>query len=1472
MSEIIGAVSIKVMPDTKGFRKAAKAQLKVIEETLDDIEIKFKADFKDAVKDAAAARKAMEQAAKKSIRIKFDFDNAEQVKGQLAKVDKELQRFRKYDVNLKVKLNEAELREARDLLAEHNDEIWDDFRERVLERINDGMKGVKLKPDIDQRAFRNKIDDLYSSLEEKEMLQVKPNLSAEEKFRLEREISNIEAEIQAVIGEASRRYAQFQLRWLGRTRTVSFVPVVNAAAAAKVSGILAGITGGRILTNTFAGFKNFLTDLDKAVPKIMAWTNVLTNLFAGVTAFLSNTVTSLMDIARIAGAGLALPGILGGLAIGLASTVNAFADWNDVFPTFKKNWNDMREQMSDAFWKEAAEPFRELAKSLFPQFLKNIVKTNTALGGFFGNLAKSLDKVFDNQLDNMFKDLNRSIQIFGKYTTNVASVLKQLGDVGAGNLPRLARWFGEVTKEFDEWLKKKGPDGLQRYIDRGIDRLKDLGTVIKQSGRLFNALSVAAEKAGGSTLKSMADTVTRAANAAKKADFQKNLTTALKGAHDAMGNIAKESGPAFKRAMVTLANLMGDSMPVAGEAFGTTLRGMFDAFSGTKIQASIRGFFDNILASAQNLEPAWRDLAEAFSVVLDVMGNMGRVASGVLAPIFSSINAVIQPIASAIKLIPGPLRDMIMVVGIATVGFLALMRQIQAAKLALQAFATQAMATNTVMGRMNSKIGMAAGVAGVGGMVALQQGAERSSDALTVLGNVGTGAAMGAMIGSVFPGLGTAIGGAVGAAGGLATGILSVKRASDEGKPSIENLKVGIDDYTQALIASRGAADEQVRSLVALSLEQSGVSAKAREMGITQRDLIDAALGNKTGIDQVTAAYEANKGKVDELTSVPVSKWIEDQSIKLADARGKWQENFLQVKSTKELMQKLPKDVRVAIRAHNAEPTKKSLKEIEEKTDKLSKFKKRIVLELINDGDIKGRTDDVKKSLEGVGRVKPDMKQFIAGIDSRTQESKDIARGAKKDIDRIIKGYGDVKPDMPGLHAGMSENLSTAKSTASSGGFGIGDALKAGMLAGFAGTAAALSAAASGAVNGALAGARAAGLIRSPSRKMKEVGHWLGMGGIVGLTATIPLAAKAASTYARTIIANVKRGFDVRFNLGLEKRFERLTGSATKVLDKSAKATQKAEERLAALRSKYESAKSKAAKKNATAAQRRAAANLRRQVIAQRKTLAKTRKYERQMTSMVEKSMKRLEEIRSKYEEAVQRFEDVKAEAAQYRTGIVDSIIAFGDPSGLKTFGGVIRMMQDARNKAMRFGEAIKKLANAGLNDHTLQQLVSAGPESALATAEAILAAGGAGVTQVNDLMKDIVKAGNGLGDTMVDVVYSDTLKELSNAIKPLEKDLRKLTDKLLAQMEKQASKSVPKVTKQFRKLGDEIRRTVKALERMAIAEAEAKPASNLANRSNRGVLAVGGGSKTINYYAASGSSLGEDDLFNAMDRARGLW
>lgn len=129
---------------------------------------------------------------------------------------------------------------------------------------------------------------------------------------------------------------------------------------------------------------------------------------------------------------------------------------------------------------------------------------------------------------------------------------------------------------------------------------------------------------------------------------------------------------------------------------------------------------------------------------------------------------------------------------------------------------------------------------------------------------------------------------------------------------------------------------------------------------------------------------------------------------------------------------------------------------------------------------------------------------------------------------------------------------------------------------------------------------------------------------------------------------------------------------------------------------------------------------------------------------MKEKSADIVDNARTLVQDLKSKLDEVKQFAAQIRQAFVDS----ANPTSLdvgddKSFGGLLKKLQEQRDAAKEFAAGMKALESRGLNSTTLGQLRDAGPSQGLDSVRALLSGD---VGSVNSLVSDIDQTGRQFG------------------------------------------------------------------------------------------------------------------------------
>ncbi|MEU6056987.1 hypothetical protein [Streptomyces sp. NPDC047097] len=601
--------------------------------------------------------------------LSVDWDDDTSVKQAIARLDAELAKLA--DVSLHVGLDEASLRQARsdlqetlDLRARLKVEADKAEAQRAYDLIQNTLDNIRVSPRLDPAEVAKVKRQLEAAYQHMGELRAKitPELDALAKAKVEREIDDLQDKIDGLKAEIEPETAKgavalviAEMARLARNRIVNLFPRVNVSSAASAAAMLQALSGARVLGDTFERLGNVLRNLDRTVPIVGTLASAIAGLAGWAIAGASNLFALSSSLAQIGATSLALPGILGGMAIGVGATVAAFKDFNTVLPQVKGQLSQLQDLISGNFWAQAKEPIRELIDTLLPELRDGFEQTSTQLGQFFGGLADALKSSLAPALGGMFDDLSSSIDIATAGTGAFANIIRVLGEVGAGYLPQLAGWFVDVATKASDWLTQKGESGLRQEIDAGVQALKDLGGVLVESGGILAGISRAATEAGGSTLAMLRDTLAGVHEAVDSSGAQAALVGLFTAAHEAMANLATAGGSELKRFFSQFVGLLTAVLPQVGAILGTAVGGIAAALNQPAVLAGVYALFDGLQAGVTGVLPALAPLGAALGAVLTITGalaaQLGPLVAAALTPLALAFTALVPAVLPVIDLL-----------------------------------------------------------------------------------------------------------------------------------------------------------------------------------------------------------------------------------------------------------------------------------------------------------------------------------------------------------------------------------------------------------------------------------------------------------------------------------------------------------------------------------------------------------------------------------------------------------------------------------------------------------------------------------------------------------------------------------------------------------------------------------------------------------------------------------------------------
>lgn len=525
-----------------------------------------------------------------------------------------------------------------------------------------GRVNVKVMPDTDdfRRALKTKLDQIEKDADFKVKVELDTEHLKASLDKVKRELQDwkknndplkIGVEVNMLAGQTAGIAARLAV--LTRPRTVHIVPVLDQGAMAGVVTALSALSGGRVLGDLLENIWDIGKEFDRWVPKLGAVGVAFGGISSWALAAVSNVSALTLSIAQMATAGLALPGLFAGMAVGIGVAVVGLMQMKDVVPQVFDQFTEMKELIGKNFWAEATDGILALTTLYLPQ----LGTTATATGKFFGAMAEQLSGPFQAAIPAMFDNLNKSIDISTGHAGVFASIITILGQTGSEYLPRLATWFNDISTQFNDFLTGAKADGsLKAFIDSGIQGFKDLGNVIKNAALIIGDISKAAQAGGGSTLGMLADTMERIRAVTASPEFQTTLTSVFQTAHSVMSQIATTAGPAVSNLFKSLADTFVAIGPALGEGLGVALGAIAGALADPALQSGIQLVFVALKDAILALAPALTPVAQALGALAPVISSL----LGVIAPL---VTAALIPLANIVGILAPALMPLIEVLG-----------------------------------------------------------------------------------------------------------------------------------------------------------------------------------------------------------------------------------------------------------------------------------------------------------------------------------------------------------------------------------------------------------------------------------------------------------------------------------------------------------------------------------------------------------------------------------------------------------------------------------------------------------------------------------------------------------------------------------------------------------------------------------------------------------------------------------------
>jgi hypothetical protein len=865
-------VNVKFTPDEKGYREVL-AKIDAVRRQQAQVEIGF------GIDEASLTQKEFEIKALlgglvQTIELRYNTDRAGLEK-VIAEIDAELRKI--HAVALPVDLDEASLLAAKGRMETELNKL------PVRIEYDENLASLELAKARIEELLRGGKLHIETNLDETSLLEAKAQINA-----MIHDIEGNKVKIKPAISAADYLTTVVALRELTKNQTVTIFTKLNDASLLLAAAKLTGLRAASSWTKEFA---ETIGTLDRNLPIVAGATLAISQLSAGVLDLTSNIFSLGNGVGEVARMGLVLaPALILGLSSMMIVMKGVFKDFGaavngdktaikaltesgkqaaaEIRPIFQS----IRETVSKNFWDQASDSMLRFVQTALPAFGKGLGQLAGTMGNVFGTLLDSFSNLSQQGgVAVFFANLTHGLDLAKGGLARFMDAFNTLAVVGSTVFPRMGRAFSDWADHFNSWIQGLAADGtLNRWIDTGIQGLKDLVDSGVNLIKVWGNIGQAAQAAGGMTLHSFSAAIAKLDEITSGGRFQKNMTTLFEGGaqaskifYQALGGL----GPAMDVFVVTAKNAMIN----AAHALAPLIAIVGDALSSPRLGVGLAAFLAGVQKMFQDLRPAAAPIVQ----ILETMGKlMGAVASDT-GPLFRNLFEQIATVFSAAYRALAPFLPQLILLGTAVVNTLgpAFLQVVQAVIpsfagglqrlgdgiLPLIHFLADAAVniTNFVTSLQPGTIAEVAGVIfSLGG--AMQFAGAVVPVVTAALKGMGIAAGITAVETELMIpviGLLTAL------LTGLAIGAVTLFATSQH------NAIVDANEYRDALIedgkAAGGLADaigEATTKTAINALVQAGAYDKAHRLGISTQELTDAVLkGGPAMISVQTKIQAANK-------------------------------------------------------------------------------------------------------------------------------------------------------------------------------------------------------------------------------------------------------------------------------------------------------------------------------------------------------------------------------------------------------------------------------------------------------------------------------------------------------------------------------------------------------------------------------------------------------------------------------------
>lgn len=721
------------------------------------------------------------------------------------------------------------------------------LRRRLKEVVKEASKGVTatVKVKVDEQRFRAEIDGIRRRLDDADLnLPVRPDGDGERRGGL---LSGLRNLITGAQGEADRNPVNVpvQMRMPGRGRGslrmlgIGAIVSLLEPTVALIGQYGAGLTALVSAAAPAVGVLGAIPGLIAAAGSAAIGTKVA---FSGVGEAMAQTIKLTDQAARGQKVTEAQQDALKQSFDKLSKSAGEFAA---AGAEVTYSWRGVRKTIQERFFSKVADDVRPLAKSVLPLLEDALGDSAAQMGSLAERGAKAMQTgPFRKDFKTIASTNSRVIGHLTDSLANVGSATKDFLVASGPFVERVARGGERMTQWFRASVKAGRETGsLAKFLDHAGDKAAQLGRTTGSLIAGLGGVGRAAMDTGNALLNGLEGSMLRFERWANSGAGQK-----------AMQQFFSDAAPVFHEVNA----LFGDLMRGMGRSMKDG--GILDLVRQirTELMPALGTFFSSL---GQTVGPA---VISVISNIATAIGNLSAAGSG-LGVLLVAFSGLLNVFNTLMSVIPGANTVL------ATfLGTMLALKVVTAVGNMLRSFGTSVTAAGTSVRGLGTTMRGSLGPGVLGPQITMWQRMGLAYSAAATQGNRFTGAMRGIgaanrVASRAIGGITSALGGPLGIAlAGVTIGLGLLASRQEEAARATQAHKERVQSLTDALVASGGAIDANVRAQAAQLLQDTELAdgkGKLVDMmskaGVSLGDLTNAYLGQGTTLEQLQKELQA---------------------------------------------------------------------------------------------------------------------------------------------------------------------------------------------------------------------------------------------------------------------------------------------------------------------------------------------------------------------------------------------------------------------------------------------------------------------------------------------------------------------------------------------------------------------------------------------------------------------------------------